>query len=61
MLEENDLLVEDPVKLGEIHFVAYDIVARTILVVGILGNVLSIVVLTRPNMKVGFTILGVHM
>ena len=57
-MEENDLLVEDPVKLDEIHFVAYTIVARTILVIGILGNVLSIVVLTRPNMKASFVFLS---
>ena len=60
LMEENDLLVEDPVELEKIHFVAYAIVARTILVVGILGNVLSIVVLTSPNMKVIFINLGVH-
>ena len=60
LMEENDLLVEDPVELEKIHFVAYTIVARTILVVGILGNVLSIVVLTSPNMKVIFINLGVH-
>ena len=57
-MEENDLLVEDPVELEKIHFVAYTIVARTILVIGILGNVLSIVVLTRPNMKASFVFLS---
>ena len=59
-MDESDLLVKDPEKLEEIYFVAYTIIARTILVVGILGNVLSIVVLTRPNRKVSFIILGVH-
>ena len=60
LMDESDLLVKDPEKLEEIYFVAYTIIARTILVVGILGNVLSIVVLTRPNRKVSFIILGVH-
>ena len=57
-MDESDLLVKDPEKLEEIYFVAYTIIARTILVIGILGNVLSIVVLTRPNMKVGFVFLS---
>ena len=57
-MDESDLLVKDPEKLEKIYFVAYTIIARTILVVGILGNVLSIVVLTRPNMKVIFVFLS---
>ena len=57
-MDESDLLVKDPEKLEEIYFVAYNIIARTILVVGILGNVLSIVVLTRPNMKASFVFLS---
>ena len=35
----------------QIEFVAYN-VAFIIIAIGILGNVLSLVVLTRPNMKV---------
>ena len=60
LMDESDLLVKDLEKLEEIYFVAYEIVARTILVVGILGNVLSIIVLTRPNMKVSFIIFSIH-
>ena len=59
-MDGSDLLVKDPEKLEEIYFVAYTIIARTILVIGILGNVLSIIVLTRPNMKVSFIIFSIH-
>ena len=58
LMDESDLLVKDPEKFEEIYFIAYNIIARTILVIGILGNVLSIVVLTRPNMKVIFVFLS---
>ena len=36
----------------QIKFVAYSVVAYVIVAVGMLGNVLSLVVLTRPNLKV---------
>ena len=58
LMDESDLLVKDLEKLEEIYFVAYTIIARTILVIGILGNVLSIIVLTRPNMKASFVFLS---
>ena len=60
LMDESDLLVKDPERMEEIYSIAYNIVARTILVIGIFGNVLSIVVLTRPNMKVSVKILVVH-
>ena len=36
----------------QIKFVAYSVVAYVIVAIGMLGNVLSLVVLTRPNLKV---------
>ena len=36
----------------QIKFVAYGVIAYIIVGVGIVGNVLSLVVLTRPNLKV---------
>ena len=44
--------VVDNETLDQIHFIAYNVVAFIIIAIGILGNVLSLIVLTRPNMKV---------
>ena len=45
----------DNETLDQIHFIAYNVVAFIIIAIGILGNVLSLIVLTRPNMKVRIT------
>ena len=42
-------------KVEQIQFVAYNVVAPIIVAIGILGNLLSLVVLTRPNMKVSIS------
>ena len=42
----------------QIKFVAYSVVAYVIVAIGMLGNVLSLVVLTRPNLKVGIRLLS---
>ena len=41
----------------QIKFVAYSVVAYVIVAIGMLGNVLSLVVLTRPNLKVRIRLL----
>ena len=38
--------------VDNIKWVAYSVVAYIIVAVGILGNIASLVVLTRPNLKV---------
>ena len=43
---------EDETPVAQIYFVAYNVVASIIITIGILGNVVGLVVLTRPNMKV---------
>ena len=42
----------DHETVEQIKFVAYSVVAYVIVAIGMLGNVLSLVVLTRPNLKV---------
>ena len=42
----------------QIKFVAYSVVAYVIVAIGMLGNVLSLVVLTRPNLKVRIRFVG---
>ena len=48
------LISPDPTAetVVQIKFVAYGVIAYIIVGVGIVGNVLSLVVLTRPNLKV---------
>ena len=48
------ILSPDPTAetVVQIKFVAYGVIAYIIVGVGIVGNVLSLVVLTRPNLKV---------
>ena len=41
----------------QMKFVAYSVVAYIIVAIGMLGNVLSLVVLTRPNLKVRIRLL----
>ena len=50
----NFILSPDPTAetVVQIKFVAYGVIAYIIVGVGIVGNVLSLVVLTRPNLKV---------
>ena len=50
----NIILSPDPTAetVVQIKFVAYGVIAYIIVGVGIVGNVLSLVVLTRPNLKV---------
>ena len=52
--QEQEQELEGPNELAVqyIKFVAYSVVAYLIVAVGMLGNVLSLVVLTRPNLKV---------
>ena len=59
---DNNLTLEDMGDFEQselvetIKWVAYSIVAYVIVGVGILGNLASLVVLTRPNLKVGIII-----
>ena len=48
------LISTDPTAetVVQIRFVAYGVIAYIIVGVGIVGNVLSLVILTRPNLKV---------
>ena len=48
----------DHETVEQIKFVAYSVVAYVIVAIGMLGNVLSLVVLTRPNLKVKIKLLG---
>ena len=48
----------DHETVEQIKFVAYSVVAYVIVAIGMLGNVLSLVVLTRPNLKVRIRLLG---
>ena len=48
----------DHETVEQIKFVAYSVVAYVIVAIGMLGNVLSLVVLTRPNLKVGIRLLS---
>ena len=43
---------EDETPVAQISYVAYNVVASIIITIGILGNVVGLGVLTRPNMKV---------
>ena len=60
---DNNLTLEDMGDFEQselvetIKWVAYSIVAYVIVGVGILGNLASLVVLTRPNLKVGIIII----
>ena len=60
---DNNLTLEDMGDIEQsqlvetIKWVAYSIVAYVIVGVGILGNLASLVVLTRPNLKVGIIII----
>ena len=47
----------DHETVEQIKFVAYSVVAYVIVAIGMLGNVLSLVVLTRPNLKVRIRLL----
>ena len=38
--------------VGQIKFVAYSVIAYIIVGMGLLGNLLNLVILTRPNLKV---------
>ena len=49
---DDEAVADQEVALDQIHFVAYNVVALLICAIGIVGNVISLVVLTRPNMKV---------
>ena len=48
----------DHETVEQIKFVAYSVVAYVIVAIGMLGNVLSLVVLTRPNLKVRIICFG---
>ena len=48
----------DHEAVEQIKFVAYSVVAYVIVAIGMLGNVLSLVVLTRPNLKVRIICFG---
>ena len=54
------ILSPDPTAetVVQIKFVAYGVIAYIIVGVGIIGNVLSLVVLTRPNLKVRCSFYG---
>ena len=49
----------DPTAATVLHikFVAYSVVAYIIVGLGLVGNLLNLVVLTRPNLKAGINIL----
>ena len=47
----NESFTQDDKTIEWIKFVAYSIVAYVVVAVGIFGNLLSLVVLTRPNLK----------
>ena len=51
MGESSSSVVDNSMVLEQIKFVS-GVVTFIIIAIGILGNVLSLVVLTRPNMKV---------
>jgi hypothetical protein len=48
---DNDISDDDHEIVGSINYVAYVIVANIIVVVGIIGNILNLIVLTRPKLK----------
>ena len=48
---EASLEVEHTETVDNIKWIAYSVVAYVIVGVGILGNLASLVVLTRPNLK----------
>ena len=45
-------IADHKAALDQINFIAYNWLALVICAIGILGNIVSLVVLTRPNMKV---------
>ena len=51
MGESSSSVVDNSMVLEQIKFVS-GVVTFVLIAIGILGNVLSLVVLTRPNMKV---------
>ena len=43
---------EPDAMVAQIKFVAYSVIAYIIVGMGLLGNLLNLVILTRPNLKV---------
>ena len=50
-------IADHKAALDQINFIAYNWLALVICAIGILGNIVSLVVLTRPNMKVSMRII----
>ena len=51
--EESESLGAGPdAMVAQIKFVAYSVIAYIIVGMGLLGNLLNLVILTRPNLKV---------
>jgi len=52
-LDLQDTSMDGDIKsdIVAIHYIAYGIVAKIIVAVGIFGNILNLVVLSRPNLK----------
>ena len=52
----------DPTAATVLHikFVAYSVVAYIIVGLGLVGNLLNLVVLTRPNLKAGIYIIYIY-
>ena len=46
-----DSTTEEAITVAYINFVAYGIVANIIVTIGIIGNILNLIVLTRPKLK----------
>lgn len=52
MMAENETLDTDTAELvSSINYLAYGVVANVIVSVGIIGNVLNLIVLSRPKLK----------
>jgi len=49
--QDTSLDADNKSDIVTIHFIAYGIIAKIIVAVGIFGNILNLIVLTRPKLK----------